>query len=176
MAGPPPNRVISPERRALSQLRTPLTAGEFAVIEFFDRTLPEGWEIYVQPHMNGLRPDIVLLHPEAFTHSNELCSGAHGFCEILWGGQQGRRGLAIQCCLARDREIVEDIAVLWLEGRRHRHHRFDKPGTVRTLSSKTPFTPQHARMESVNQVVMSLSHRRRHAVTLPPSTQVYLCL
>jgi hypothetical protein len=63
MAGPLSNRVISPERRALSQLRTPLTMGELAVIEFFDRTLPEGWEIYVQPHMNGLRPDIVLLHP-----------------------------------------------------------------------------------------------------------------
>ncbi|MGH8545587.1 MAG: NERD domain-containing protein, partial [Gammaproteobacteria bacterium] len=57
------HRVFSPERRALSQLRTPLTAGELEVIEFFDRNLPEGWEIYVQPHMNGLRPDVVLLHP-----------------------------------------------------------------------------------------------------------------
>jgi hypothetical protein len=63
MAGPLLNRVISPERRALSQLRTPLTTGELFVVEFFDRTLPQGWEIYVQPHMNGLRPDIVLLHP-----------------------------------------------------------------------------------------------------------------
>ncbi len=25
--------------------------------------LPPGWEIYVQPHLNGLRPDFVLLHP-----------------------------------------------------------------------------------------------------------------
>ena len=56
-------RVISPERRSLSQIRTPLTNGERMVIEFFDRTLGEGWEIYVQPHMNGLRPDVVLLHP-----------------------------------------------------------------------------------------------------------------
>ncbi len=63
MTSQPSARVISPERRALSQLRTPLTTGESVVIEFFDRTLPEGWEIYVQPHMNGLRPDIVLLHP-----------------------------------------------------------------------------------------------------------------
>lgn len=57
-------RVISPERRALSALRTPLTQGESEAIAFFDRTLPSGWEIYVQPHLNGLRPDIVLLHPE----------------------------------------------------------------------------------------------------------------
>jgi hypothetical protein len=63
MAIPFSQRVISPQRRALFQLRTLLTAGELAVVEFFDRTLQEGWEIYVQPHMNGLRPDIVLLHP-----------------------------------------------------------------------------------------------------------------
>ncbi|MGY4828624.1 hypothetical protein ACVNIS_08610 [Sphaerotilaceae bacterium SBD11-9] len=25
--------------------------------------LPAGWEIYIQPHLNGLRPDFVLLHP-----------------------------------------------------------------------------------------------------------------
>jgi hypothetical protein len=30
----------------------------------FDRTLPLGWEIYIQPHLNGLRPDFVLLNPE----------------------------------------------------------------------------------------------------------------
>ncbi|WP_301834780.1 AAA family ATPase [Pseudidiomarina terrestris] len=35
------------------------------VFDFFDRNLPEAWEIYVQPHMNGLRPDFVLLNPSA---------------------------------------------------------------------------------------------------------------
>ncbi|WP_239002810.1 DEAD/DEAH box helicase [Rhodovastum atsumiense] len=30
----------------------------------FDRNLPIEWEIYVQPHMNGLRPDFVLLNPK----------------------------------------------------------------------------------------------------------------
>jgi len=56
-------RIISPEGRALSELRTPLTSGELAAVEFFDRTLAPDWEIYVQPHMNGLRPDLVVLHP-----------------------------------------------------------------------------------------------------------------
>ncbi|WP_448381538.1 UvrD-helicase domain-containing protein [Gloeomargarita sp.] len=55
--------LICPPRTELDSLRTPLTAGELRVLEFFDRYLPEGWEIYVQPHLNGLRPDFVLLHP-----------------------------------------------------------------------------------------------------------------
>ena len=33
------------------------------VIDLFDQKLPAEWEIYVRPHLNGLRPDIVLLHP-----------------------------------------------------------------------------------------------------------------
>jgi hypothetical protein len=56
--------LICPSRTELDSLRTPLTAGELRVLEFFDRYLPEGWEIYVQPHLNGLRPDFVLLHPQ----------------------------------------------------------------------------------------------------------------
>jgi hypothetical protein len=30
----------------------------------FCRTLPPEWEIYIQPHLNGLRPDFVLLNPK----------------------------------------------------------------------------------------------------------------
>ncbi len=56
-------RVISPDRVALAALRTPLTPGERRVLEAFDRLLSPEWEIYVQPHLNGLRPDFVLLHP-----------------------------------------------------------------------------------------------------------------
>lgn len=33
------------------------------MIDLFDDKLPAKWEIYVQPHLNGLCPDIVLLHP-----------------------------------------------------------------------------------------------------------------
>jgi len=38
--------------------------GELRVFEFFDAYLPEKWEIYIQPHLIGLRPDFVLLHPD----------------------------------------------------------------------------------------------------------------
>lgn len=60
---PPPTRFISPPRDELDLLARPLNDGERAVFEFFDRHLPVGWEIYVEPHLNGLRPDIVLLNP-----------------------------------------------------------------------------------------------------------------
>ena len=55
-------RFISPPRDQLDQLRQPLTDGEKQVFEFFDTHLHPKWEIYIQPHLNGLRPDFVLLH------------------------------------------------------------------------------------------------------------------
>lgn len=56
-------RFISPPLDQLSSLRTPLTPGEQRVLDFFIKRLPEEWEIYIQPHLNGLRPDFVLLNP-----------------------------------------------------------------------------------------------------------------
>lgn len=56
-------RFISPPLDQLSSLRTPLTPGEQRVLDFFIKKLPEEWEIYIQPHLNGLRPDFVLLNP-----------------------------------------------------------------------------------------------------------------
>jgi hypothetical protein len=54
---------ICPRRTELHLLRTPLTAGELRVLDFFYRFLTHGWEIYIQPHSNGVRPDFVLLNP-----------------------------------------------------------------------------------------------------------------
>jgi hypothetical protein len=56
-------RFISPSLHALDALVPPLQAGEREVVSFFNRELPEEWEIYVQPHLNGMRPDVVLLNP-----------------------------------------------------------------------------------------------------------------
>lgn len=57
-------RLISPPLAELPHLRQPLTPGESMVLDMFCRTLDPGWEIYIQPHLNGLRPDFVLLHPQ----------------------------------------------------------------------------------------------------------------
>ena len=56
-------RIIDPPRDQFGQLPTPLTPGERQVIDLFDKKLTAQWKIYVQPHLNGLGPDIVLLHP-----------------------------------------------------------------------------------------------------------------
>lgn len=58
-----PARIISPTRDDISTLRQPLTEGERKVLEVFDAELDPAWEIYIQPHLNGLRPDFVLLNP-----------------------------------------------------------------------------------------------------------------
>lgn len=57
-------RIVSPPLNELDTLRTPLNEGERIVLNFFLNTLSEEWEIYIQPHLNGLRPDFVLLNPK----------------------------------------------------------------------------------------------------------------
>jgi hypothetical protein len=59
-----PPRVINPLLEDLPNLRQPLTEGENVVLNYFIEHLPSEWEIYIQPHLNGLRPDFVLLHPK----------------------------------------------------------------------------------------------------------------
>jgi hypothetical protein len=58
------SRFISPPLEQLDKLRQPLTEGERIVFDLFNEYLPIEWEIYIQPHLNGLRPDFVLLHPQ----------------------------------------------------------------------------------------------------------------
>ena len=58
------SRFVSPPIDQLEKLRQPLTDGERIVFDLFNAHLPVEWEIYLQPHLNGLRPDFVLLHPK----------------------------------------------------------------------------------------------------------------
>lgn len=57
-------RRIEPPRHEHDHLRQPMTTGEKMVLDFFDKLLPPEWEIYIQPHLNGLRPDFVILNPD----------------------------------------------------------------------------------------------------------------
>lgn len=59
-----PLRIIQPPLAELDQLPTPLSDGESLVVNFFHDHLPQGWEIYVQPFLNGVRPDLVLFNPQ----------------------------------------------------------------------------------------------------------------
>lgn len=58
------SRVVSPPINQFDKLRQPLTTGERLVFDLFNEHLPIKWEIYLQPHLNGLRPDFVLLNPQ----------------------------------------------------------------------------------------------------------------
>ena len=55
-------RVMSPRREDLATLIPSLTEGEALVVDFFDELLPASWEIYTQPFMNSVRPDLVVLN------------------------------------------------------------------------------------------------------------------
>lgn len=56
-------RKIYPPLAEHARLRQELTSGEEQVLRLFNQYLPSDWEIYIQPHLNGLRPDFVLLNP-----------------------------------------------------------------------------------------------------------------
>lgn len=58
------NRIF-PTIDQIKEFRNPLTEGEFALLEYLEKYLPNTWEIYVQPYLNGDRPDIVILNPNA---------------------------------------------------------------------------------------------------------------
>lgn len=57
-------RRVEPPLSELTHLRQPLTEGEQRVLLWLLEVLPGRWEIYIQPHLNGLRPDFVLLDPK----------------------------------------------------------------------------------------------------------------
>ena len=58
-------RIIDPPKDQWNRLPTPLTPGEDKIYNLFDNGLSLEWEMYIQPHLNGLRPDLVLLNPYA---------------------------------------------------------------------------------------------------------------
>ncbi|MEJ5169451.1 MAG: NERD domain-containing protein [Fimbriimonadales bacterium] len=54
---------LYPDWNTLNSLHAPLTEGERALVEFLDSSLPDAWRVFVQPHLNGLRPDVVVVNP-----------------------------------------------------------------------------------------------------------------
>ena len=55
---------IYPSWDQISTLKQSLTEGELALVKYLDDNLPNEWEIYLQPYLNGDRPDIVLMNPD----------------------------------------------------------------------------------------------------------------
>lgn len=60
----PLKRKISPPIEDHENLNPEMTPGKKLVFDLFNEHLPLDWEIYIQPHLNGLRPDFVLMSPQ----------------------------------------------------------------------------------------------------------------
>lgn len=56
------NRIF-PSWEQMGELPDKFTAGEIALARFLDKYLPEEWQIYIQPFLNGHRPDIIVFNP-----------------------------------------------------------------------------------------------------------------
>jgi len=53
--------ILSPKIETIQKLNPPPTEGEMACIKFLTSSLPDDYEIYFQPQINGDNPDIVLM-------------------------------------------------------------------------------------------------------------------
>ena len=58
------NSRIYPSWDEIKNFHQPLTEGEEHFARFLDDTLPEEWMIFVEPYLNGTRPDIVVFNPQ----------------------------------------------------------------------------------------------------------------
>lgn len=57
--------ILVPDRAEIDSLPQELTDGEKALMEALLKALDHQWTVYVQPHLNGLRPDIVIFSEDA---------------------------------------------------------------------------------------------------------------
>jgi len=106
----PGARVVSPKRSALAALRTPLTRGEWATFQALDSGLPPDWEIYVQPHLNGCRPDFVLLNPKVGIGVIEVKDWTLDPNSARWGKNRGGADVVVrQGGFLRDLDPVRQL-------------------------------------------------------------------
>ncbi len=57
--------ILVPDLEEINSLPQKLTDGEEALMNALLQALDDGWTVYVQPHLNGLRPDIVIFCEDA---------------------------------------------------------------------------------------------------------------
>jgi hypothetical protein len=55
---------IKPTWEQIREFKNPLTPGELKLAEYLDEFLPPDWKVFVQPFLNGDRPDLVIMNPE----------------------------------------------------------------------------------------------------------------
>lgn len=115
-ATPRVRATASPPREEWPSLRPELTGGELRLASFVDDHLPPVWEIYVQPFLNGVRPDVVVLHPHVGIAVSEVRDwSVHHDSEDELGAMTAHTGGGVR----RVRHPVNQAR----RGRRRRHGR-----------------------------------------------------
>ena len=64
-------RRCSPSMSELPKLN--LSKHFTSFVKFLHRSMPLEWEFYIHPHLNGLKPDLVLLHPASGVLVLQFC-------------------------------------------------------------------------------------------------------
>lgn len=54
--------VFRPSLRKIKKFKVPPTSGEQKMLDFLERSLDNSYEVFFQPHLNGLLPDFVIVH------------------------------------------------------------------------------------------------------------------
>ena len=52
---------LYPDRSIMENFRVPLTPGEWSLVEALVQTLDDSYEVFVQPFLDGDRPDVVVM-------------------------------------------------------------------------------------------------------------------
>jgi hypothetical protein len=119
----PARRLVSPPVADHGSLCQPLTPGEERVFDFFDLLLPIDWEIYVQPFLNGVKPDLVLVNPAVGIAVFEVkdlnldameYAAATGRDDAVLRVHDGQRSFALESPLAQVQRYRKEIAELYV--------------------------------------------------------------
>ena len=158
-------RLIFPPRSDLARFPA-LTAGEAKVLDYLDRALAVEWEIYVQRHLNGLKPDFVLLHPEGGVLILEVKDWTLDTWKIQWKTRPQAAPLPVGCHGATEltqRNPVEQVLNYRSEiANLYAIDTDGKPGLA-DVALVFPFAP---RQEAISALAPALEHRRKSSIPI----------
>lgn len=151
-------RLIYPPRSALAQAQI-LNAGEEKMLEVLDCELPESWELYVQPHLNGLRPDFLCLHPTGVGVVVEVKDWTFDTWELKWRTRPGVAPLPVGSHGGRAQEQRNPIEQVY--GYRSLVAELSQPASEPCLEVRGmlafPFCPTET---AVTAMAPAVEHRR----------------
>lgn len=158
-------RLIFPprgERRSFPDL----TAGEAKVLDYLDRSLVADWEIYVQRHLNGLRPDFVLLHPGGGVLILEVKDWTLESWGMKWKTRPQSAPLPVGCHGTHElaqRNPVEQVLNYRSEiSSLYAVDSDGKPGPA-DVALVFPFAP---RQDAISALAPALEHRRKTTIPI----------